>query len=225
MIEPKGVITIKGSFLKELRDSLGLSQDEVGKRVGCSQAAVSAWERNEKLPSMKKLRTLADLYGVSIEELSKGERIPVLKEIEYVPSDRTKKFIRVPVVGRIPAGIPIEAIEDIEDWEDFPIDDTVPGHRYFALKVKGDSMEPEYRDGDTVIVQQQEECQSGDDCAVMVNGDDATFKRVRVQNSGITLQPLNTRYGPVFYSKQEVDSLPVKILGVVVEVRRKIKSR
>lgn len=213
---------MNGSFLKNLRVSLGFSQQDVGDKLGVSQSAVSAWERNNKLPSMQNLIDLSKIYGVSVEELSKGERIPVKKEIEYVPSDRTKRFIRVPVIGRIPAGIPIEAIEDIEDWEDFPISDTVPGHRYFALKIKGDSMEPEYRDGDTIIIQEQEDCQSGDDCAVMVNGNDCTFKRVRKQGNGINIVPLNQKYEPVFYSWADVENTPVRIIGICVEVRRKV---
>ena len=128
-----------------------------------------------------------------------------------------------PVPGRIPAGIPIEAIEEIEDWEDFPVSDTVQGRQYFGLKIRGDSMEPEYRDGDTIIIQQQERCNSGDDCAVMVNGDDATFKRVRLHDNGLTLQPLNSKYEPRYFSAQEVQSLPVRILGIVVEIRRKVR--
>ena len=168
---------------------------------------------------------VAKIYGCTIDELMRGEKKEPERMVEYVPSDRSKKFIRVPVLGRIPAGIPIEAIEDVEDWEDFPISDTIQGRQYFGLKVKGDSMEPEYRDGDTIIVQQQETCNSGDDCAVMVNGDDATFKRVRLHEDGLTLQPLNTKYDPRFFTAKEVQSLPVRILGVVVEIRRKVRRK
>lgn len=214
-----------GAFLRELRKSKRLSQEEAGCMIGVTQSAVSAWEKDLQFPSTKNMRALAELYGVTLEEIARGEFVPAQKEIEYVPSDRTKKFIRVPVVGRIPAGIPIEAIEDIEDWEDFPIADTVPGHRYFALKIRGDSMEPEYRNGDTIIIQEQEECQSGDDCAVMINGDDATFKRVRRQANGLTILPLNQKYEPTFYTWEQVASIPVRIIGVVVEVRRKVTRR
>ena len=191
--------------------------------LGISGAAVSRWEKGKSFPDMAIAGEVAKLYGCTIDDLMRGEKKEPLREVEYVPSDRTKKFIRVPVLGRIPAGIPIEAIEDVEDWEDFPISETVQGRQYFGLKIKGDSMEPEYRDGDTIIVQQQERCNSGDDCAVMVNGDDATFKRVRLQENGMTLQPLNSKYEPRYFSANEVQSLPVRILGVVVEIRRKVK--
>lgn len=209
--------------MKQLRKERKLSQTQLANMLGVTQAAVSSWEANGVPPGIENAKKIAEIFGVSVDELLKGERSEPIKEIEYVPSDRTKKFIRVPVLGRIPAGIPIEAIEDIEDWEDYPVSDTIRGRQYFGLKVAGDSMEPEYRDGDVLIIQQQDTCNSGDDCAVMVNGDDATFKRVRLQENGLTLQPLNPKYNPRFYSAQEVESLPVRIRGVVVEIRRKVK--
>ena len=211
------------NLFKSLRKAKGLTQEEVGTKLGISGAAVSRWEKGKSFPDMAIAGEVAKLYGCTIDDLMRGEKAEPIKEIEYVPSDRTKKFIRVPVLGRIPAGIPIEAIEDVEDWEDYPVSDTIRGRQYFGLKVAGDSMEPEYRDGDTIIVQQQDYCNSGDDCAVMVNGDDATFKRVRLHDSGLTLQPLNSRYEPRYFSAQEIQSLPVRILGVVVEIRRKVK--
>lgn len=211
------------NLFKSLRKAKGLTQEEVGTKLGISGAAVSRWEKGKSFPDMAIAGEVAKLYGCTIDDLMRGEKAEPIKEVEYIPSDRTKKFIRVPVLGRIPAGIPIEAIEDVEDWEDFPVSDTVRGRQYFGLKVAGDSMEPEYRDGDTIIIQQQDTCNSGDDCAVMVNGDDATFKRVRLHESGLTLQPLNSRYEPRYFSTQEIQSLPVRILGVVVEIRRKVK--
>ncbi len=209
--------------MKQLRKERKLSQTQLANMLDVTQAAVSSWEANGVPPGIGNAKKIAEIFGVSVDELLKGEKITPVREIEYVPSERTKKFIRVPVLGRIPAGIPIEAIQDVADWEDFPIADTVPGKAYFGLKIKGDSMEPEYRDGDTIIIQQQERCNSGDDCAVMVNGDDATFKRVRLHENGLTLQPLNSKYDPRYFTASEVESLPVRILGVVVEIRRKVK--
>ena len=212
-----------GAFFKQLRKEKGLTQKQVAEVLGTTYVTVGNWERGSNFPDVPMAKKVAAFYGVTVDELMQGAKAAPVKEIEYVPSDRTKKFIRVPVLGRIPAGIPIEAIEDIEDWEDYPVSDTIRGRQYFGLKVAGDSMEPEYRDGDVLIIQQQDTCNSGDDCAVMVNGDDATFKRVRLQENGLTLQPLNPKYNPRFYSAQEVESLPVRIRGVVVEIRRKVK--
>ena len=213
-----------GEFFRKLRKEKKLSQVQVAELLGVTQAAVSKWEVGSVPPGVVHSQKLAEILGVTVDELLRGERTEPVREVQYVPSDCSRRFIRVPVLGRIPAGIPIEAIENVEDWEDFPISDTVRGCQYFGLKVRGDSMEPEYRNGDTIILQRQDTCSSGDDCAVMVNGDDATFKRVRLQENGITLQPLNSRYEPRFFSAQEINTLPVRIMGVVVEIRRKVRK-
>lgn len=135
-----------------------------------------------------------------------------------------KTSLRIPVLGTIPAGIPLEAIEDIHDWEEIPAAWADGGREYFGLQVKGDSMYPQYLEGDTVILRKATTCDSGDDCAVLVNGDEATLKRVFLHEGGaIELRPVNTAYPPRTYSSAEVEALPVQIIGVVVELRRKIK--
>ncbi len=164
----------------------------------------------------KRLSILADVLGVN-EPWLMGYDVPMNKNITI-----KNKSIRIPVLGSIPAGIPIELIEDIIDYEDISEDMLKGGKEYFALKVKGNSMEPKYLNGDTIIVLKQNDCESGQDCIVMVNGDDGTFKRVFKSDNGITLQPLNNEYMPVFYSNKEVISKPVRILGVVKEIRRSV---
>ena len=99
------------------------------------------------------------------------------------------------------------------------------GKQYFGLKVKGDSMYPEYLDGDTLILLKQEDCESGEDCVVMVNGNDGTFKRVFKNENGIILQPLNNSYQPMIYTNEQIENLPVRIIGVVDEIRRKKRRK
>ena len=132
--------------------------------------------------------------------------------------------VTIKVYGTIPAGIPMEAIEDVIDSEQIPFEMTRGGREYFALQVKGDSMYPIYMDGDTIIVRKASSCQSGDDCIVYVNGDDATLKRVFLYDDGrLEIRPVNPNYAPRIFSAQEVDEIPVSIGGVVVELRRKMK--
>lgn len=140
----------------------------------------------------------------------------------YLKTDA--KMIKIPVLGKVPAGIPIEAIEDIIGYEEIPYDMVKNGVNYFALKVNGDSMYPEYLSGDTIIVRQQPDCESGDDCIVMVNGDDATFKRVVKQEKNLILKPLNNQYEPYVFNEYDILTKPVKIVGIVTEVRRKLKK-
>ena len=132
--------------------------------------------------------------------------------------------LRVPVLGVIQAGVPMDAIEDILDWEEVPASWGSGGRQYFGLRVKGDSMYPKYLEGDTVILRKDSSCDSGDDCAVLVNGDAATLKQVILREDGaVELRPVNPTYPPRTYSPAEIESLPVQVIGVVVELRRKIK--
>ncbi len=138
--------------------------------------------------------------------------------------ETTTKTIKIPVLGKVPAGIPIEAIEDILGYEEIPASMLNGGENYFALKIDGDSMFPDYKTGDIIIIKQQPDCNSGDDCIVMVNGDDATFKRVIKQEKSIILKPLNNEYEPYYFNEYEIMTKPVKIIGVAIEVRRKLRK-
>lgn len=138
--------------------------------------------------------------------------------------ETTTKTIKIPILGKVPAGIPIEAIEDIIGYEEIPASMLKDGNNYFSLKIDGDSMYPDYKTGDIIIIRQQNDCNSGDDCVVMVNGDDATFKRVIKQEKSIILKPLNNNYEPYYFDEYEIMTKPVKIIGVAVEVRRKLRK-
>ena len=126
----------------------------------------------------------------------------------------------IPVLGKVPAGIPIEAVEDIIDEIELSVTMANDKHDYFALLVSGNSMYPEYMDGDIVIVRKQETAETGDDVIAYVNGYDATLKRLVRSMRGITLRPLNSEFEPRTYSNEEIETLPVRIAGVVVEQRR-----
>lgn len=190
-----------------------IDQSYIAENLNITASTVSDWVKGKKYPRIDAMQALADLLCVLLAELTTQDA-----------SDMHCKALRIPILGKIPAGIPIEAIEDIEGWEEIPGSMTKGGKEYFGLAVKGDSMEPEYRNGDTLILQKQDSCETGDDCAVIINGNDATFKRIRRSEKGILLQPLNSAYDPIFFTNEEIISLPVRIIGVVVEVRRRIKK-
>lgn len=202
---------------KECREKRGYSQQQLCIMLGLKGSSVSNWESGKTKPNRNNLQRLARLYGVSMDYL--------LGEEEKDKTAESSNALRVPVLGSIPAGVPIEAIEDILDWEEVPADWGRGGKEYFALKVHGNSMLPEYRDGDVVIFHKQETCESGQDCAVMVNGDDATFKRVKITDRGVMLQALNPDYESYPYTSKEWEESNGKILGVVAELRRKYQGR
>lgn len=198
--------------VKNRREALGLSQAELAEIMGYkSRASINKIEKGERNLKQSQLVQLAKALHTT----------PLwLLGVEKEESSRMQTPNRIPVYGSVPAGIPIEAIQDIVDWEDIPMDWLRGGKQYLAFRVKGDSMYPEYLDGDTIIVLRQPDCNSGDDCVVYVNGYDATLKRVIKQQFGIVLQPLNPAYEPQFFDYND-ENRPISILGVVVELRRK----
>ena len=209
-----------GLTIKTMRMSRRISQAALAKKVQVSRSAVSMWETGEREPNLDMIEALADIFNVPVASLVATVPAEFAESSSQIPAETT--VLRVPVLGTIPAGIPLEAIEDVIDQEEIPADMARGGKEYIGLKVSGDSMSPVYLDGDVLILRVQDTCESGQDCAVMVNGEDATFKRVYLHGDGITLQPLNPAYTPIHYNAQDVNDLPVRILGVVVELRRKI---
>ena len=190
--------------LKLIRTQKGYSQQQLANKVGVSRSTVAMWETNSSQPDNDMLRKLSSVLDCSADQL--------------LGIETTGKY-KIPVYGAVAAGIPIEAIEDIVDWEE--IDEATFKKGVIALKIKGNSMEPRICDGDVVIVQRQTYIDDGQIAVVMVNGNDATCKKVKHSPAGMTLISLNPAYEPMFYSKDDVINLPVKILGKVIELRGK----
>lgn len=184
-------------------------RNEVARDLNIPYSTLADWYNGNKYPRIDKIQLLADYFNIKKSDLVEN-RNNILKKS------------RIPVLGRIPAGIPIEMIEEVIDYEDISEEMLKGDREYFGLKVSGDSMMPKYLNGDVLIVQKASDCESGQDCIVMVNGDDGTFKRVIKNKDGIILQPLNPNYEIKFYSNDDIERLPIKILGVVKEIRRTV---
>lgn len=197
--------------LKELRKSAHYTQQKLADKLGVGRSTVAMWETGGADFGTDMAKRIADLLGVPVGVLL-GET--------SAPS--SPDALRIPVLGTIPAGVPLEAIEDVLDYEEIPAAMARGGKEFFALQIHGDSMEPVYLDGDVVILRKSDTCESGQDCAVRINGDEATFKRVRRSLGGIVLQPLNSDYAPLVYTNAQIAALPVDIVGVAVEIRRKL---
>lgn len=202
--------------VKELRKKEGLSQSELAEKLSVHQTLISQIERGVVIPSGATLMQLAEFFRVSTDYILGREDIA---DREYPLGRPSVGAIRLPVYGSVPAGVPLEAIDDVIDWEEIPQEWGVGGKTFFATKVKGDSMYPKYIEGDIIIVQVQPDCESGQDCVVYVNGYDATLKRVlKLEDGGIRLVPVNPSYAPkTYYPGDE----PISIAGIVVEIRRK----
>ena len=210
-----------GEYLKKIRKSKDLSLRQVDYKSDVSFSHLSMIENGSRKPSPLTLKELAKIYNLDYIDLYEKAGYLDLAEKERLGTKNPSSSAVVFVYGTIPAGIPMECIEDIIDTEEISADMLKGGKQYFGLKIKGNSMYPDYLDGDTIILEKTDDCESGDECCVMVNGSDGTFKKVLKNENGIILQPLNSEYQPMFYTNEQIKSLPVKIIGKVVELRRK----
>lgn len=214
------------NIIKNFREKNNMSLRDFAKRCDLSYSYIGMLEKGtrygtdkEITPTLDALYKLAKGMNMDIDDLfSSISAINInLKNIapEY------DKQTEIQIYGTIPAGIPMEMIEDIIDTEEISAEMLKGDKKYFGLKIKGDSMYPEYLNGDTIILQKVDDCENGQDCVVMINGNDGTFKRVFKNENGIVLQPLNSNYQPQVFTNEDIKKLPVKIIGKVVELRRK----
>lgn len=204
---------IQSIFSKKLKYYLKLrnkTQLDLAKAIGVSNTTINNYVKGYNTPRMDKIDKICSYLNI--------ERSNLLEDKEE--NSHTSQGIKIAVLGTVPAGIPIAAVEDILDYEEIPKSWENQGE-FFGLKIKGDSMLPILTNGDVVIVRKQSTADNGDTVIAMVNGYDATCKRYERSNNGIMLIPNNSSYTPTFYTNEEIESLPVTIIGKVVELRRK----
>lgn len=210
------------TFAERLCEALtirNMSAADLSRALGINEGTVSQYKKGLYEPKQKRTQEIARILNVSIAWLM-GADMP-MSPYEF-PSNIThnKKGIQIPVLGKVAAGYPIEAVENIIGYEEISEEMAHSGD-YFALQVKGDSMLPRFADGDIVIVRKQEDIDSGDIAIMLVNGNEATIKKVQKFEDGINLIPSNPAYDVMTFTKKEIISLPVICLGKVVELRAK----
>lgn len=194
--------------------SCGISQRRLCEAIGINQHVFTDWKAGKSESYMKHLPKIAKVLGVSVDYLLGTETSEMYPTNLTAPED----IAFVPILGRVPAGVPIAAITDVEGSVDIPAAWTKSAE-YFALRIRGSSMEPRIHDGDVVIVRRQDGCDNGDICIVCINGEDATCKRIHTDPGGITLVPLNPEYEPIHFTNRQIAEEPVRIIGKVVEAR------
>ena len=208
-----------GKRIKICREALGLTQAELAKRVGYkSNTTINKIELDINDIPLSKVKEFAKALNTTTAYLMGWEEDEKQPQKDDSVRPR-KKGVKIPVLGEVIAGVPIEAIEDILDYEEITEEMAAKGE-HFALKVKGDSMEPVFYAGDIVIVRQQPTADSGDIVIALVNGDESTIKKLKITDGGLMLIPANPAYEPMYYSHKQIDSLPVSIIGKVMELRR-----
>lgn len=194
--------------LKVLRKKAAMTQAEIAMRIGVDRSTYAKYENGQSEPNFEMTQKLASLFGVTVDFLIGS------------PSPEGTSGVWVPVLGDVAAGVPIEAVENIVDYEEIDTALASTGE-FFGLRVKGASMAPRILEGDVVIVRKQDDAETGDIAVVLVNGDSATVKKIKKMPEGIQLIPTNPAYDPMYYTAAEVEALPVRIIGRVVELRGK----
>ena len=200
------VMNMNGKLLAMHRKKNKISQEKLAKELNVSRSTVAMWENNSNEPDNKTIVKIANILNISTDTL--------------LGNSQNTQGVKIPVLGSVAAGIPISAIQDIIDEEEISEELASTGE-FFGLVIKGDSMSPIITNGDTVIVRSQPDAENGDIAIVLVNGDEATCKKIKKTPEGVMLIPLNPDYEPTFYSNKQIEQLPVRIIGKVVEQRRK----
>lgn len=220
-------------IFEKLLNERGVSAYRVAQETGVSTATLTSWKKGIYTPKPEKLQKLADYFGVQLEYLTGASEYKTKKEmlqhfdditdLEALRADIVKAKIgttQIPVLGEVAAGQPIFAAENYIGCEEISEELESTG-KFFGLKIRGDSMSPRISEGDTVIVRQQDDAESGDIVIVLINGDSATCKKLMKYAEGISLISFNPLYEPMTFSNEEIEEKPVKIIGKVVENRQK----
>lgn len=203
--------------LKQLRNEKKINQRELANFLKVAPSTISMYESGQREPNFEVLESLADFFNVDLNYLlGKSDKTTKL----MIEDSQPPQGLQIPVLGTVAAGIPISAVEDILDYEEIDSSFQSQGE-FFALRIKGDSMQPKMDDGDVVIVKQQSDANSGDTVIALVNGDEATCKKLQKTENGIMLVSTNPDYLPMFFTNEEIQTKPVVILGKVVELRSK----
>lgn len=202
------------NLIKNRRKELGLTLLDIANACGVSEATVSRWESGD-IVNMKRSRIaqLANVLKISPSMLIHDD-YDVQTDLNPIIKPK------VPVLGVVPCGEPIEAIEDIIEWIEV-VPSQATGH--FGLIAKGDSMAPFILDGDILVVKHSPVVDSGKIAIVKVNGDEATCKRLVINDAGLTLVPNNPMYQTLTFGPAEIADMPVAVIGEVVEIRRRFK--
>lgn len=205
--------TISERIQERMRD-LNLRQADLVERTGISKGALSSYISGRYVPKQNNIYLIAKALNVN-EAWLMGADVPIN------PVKNSKKGVTINVLGRVAAGIPIEAIENIIDTEEISEQLASTGE-FFGLQIYGDSMEPRMYENDVVIVRKQDDAESGDIVIAMVNGNDATCKRLMKYAGSIALLSLNPKYEPMMFTEKDIEEKPVRIIGKVVELRGKL---
>lgn len=207
-----------GARLKQAREFNNITLEEAGRKVDVHKSTVLRWENGEtekiKLPIIE---ILAQYYNVNPVWLM-GYEVPMR---EFKTDELGNPVTEIPLLGTVKAGYDYMAQENWDGMIEVDKNIIKDGSDYFALKIKGDSMSPVLIEDDIVIIKKQEDFENGDLVVAIINGDEATIKKGRKNDTSIVLQPFNTvDYEPLIFTYNEMKTIPVTIVGIVKQLKR-----
>lgn len=208
-----------GERIKNLREQLGIRQVDFADKLSVSKQTLYKYENNiitnipfDKIEAAAKIGNVSPAYlmgwDCNISPVTNGPK-------------RKASGVTINILRRLAANVPIDAAEDIIDTEEIAEELASTGS-FFGLQIHGDSMEPKISEGDVVIVRQQDDAKSGDIVIALMDGEEATCRRLRKYRDGIELISSNPAYAPVFFSNEEIEKKSVKIIGRVMELRARL---
>lgn len=220
-----------GNYIRQYRGKMSLR--EFAKKCDISHTHLDSIEKGfdprtgkPVCITVETLKKIANAMNMSINDLLIQSGDVKLEDLTFDNGSITNidNIIKIPVLGTIKAGIPIESQPVVIDYIDIPKTWSKGGKKFYGLKISGDSMMPKYNENDIVIFEQNDDMSlfNGKDCAIMINGTESTFKKLIVNDNGIVLQPYNSDYEIMVFSKEQVESLPIKVVGIAREKRTKI---
>lgn len=204
-----------GENIRYLRKQFGISQPELAEKLGYkSFTTIQKWESGISTPPLEVFVRMAELFSTDLDSFARVD-LSLRRKTDATHRKRDS----VPVYGRIPAGIPVEEVTDIEEYVSLSESMLSSRLEFFALRLSGNSMSPKYNNNDVVIFEKQSSCESGDECAIRLNGEDVTFKKVLFEDDKVILKPLNPDYVTIQFNRNRMNSI-LEIIGIAKEIRR-----
>ena len=203
--------------LQKALDYSNMRQVDLVEKTKLDKTLINKYLAGVMKAKQDKLTILADALNVN-EVWLMGYDVPMDRELKT--DILGNPIAPVPLLGAVKAGYNYLAQENWIGTIDVETSLVGDGKDYFALKVKGDSMAPVFIEGDIVIIKKQNDCENNEFAVVIINGDEGTLKKIKKTDNGIILQPLNPAYGPVMYTKEEIETIPIIIVGVVKQLKR-----
>lgn len=197
--------------IRQLCEAKGITVKQFERETDLSNGYLRKLSIQGSTPSADRLQRIADYFGITTDFLM-GKNTDGLKG---------GSGVKIPLLGRVAAGIPIEAAENIIGNEEIPTKLATTGE-FFALLIVGDSMSPYIMGGDKVVVRKQDDADTGDIVIALIDGKDGVCKELKKTPDGIVLISRNPAYSPMVFTRTEIDTEPVRILGKVVEIRREV---